>query len=130
MLKSRPWDYNVHSQDVDLKTMLNLVNKGLVEPLPAPNEDKGFRLTEAGSLVRQMLVYSKHIEPADVWSKPRDILKMIHHALGWVKQPDLVMQVPEMRTVDGEQVLVVRLNEGLGCYSEWAIPASAVKRIG
>ena len=117
-------------EGVDLTTLQKLFEKGLVEGLPGQRP----RLTEAGRLVRQLLVHSRHVEPnPDAWTGPNDILKILAQAAANFALDfagGFVMKKVEERVVDGETRLVFRLNEGMGVYSEWEIRRSDVRRIG
>lgn len=130
LLAARPWDPDKSMARADLAVLQRLFNKGLLEAVAGQRP----RLSEAGKLLRQLLVYSKHIEPnPDVWTSPLNVLDLLIHAASW-NMADIshgfVMKHVEKRVIDGEPHMIVRLNEGYGNYSEWAIARSAVKRIG
>jgi hypothetical protein len=129
MLRGRPWDPDRSMEMAHLPTLANLFAKGLLQA----REGERPQLTEAGKIVRQLLVYSNHIEPHSVFTSRFDVLEILRHAAGILSADfsgGFVMKKIEMRTIDGERHLILRLNEGLGNYSEWAIPESAVRRIG
>ncbi len=130
MLAGRPWDPDKSMARAELPVLQRLFNKGLLEGVAGQRP----HLSEAGKLLRQLLVCSKHIEPnPDVWTSPLNVLDLLIHAASW-NMADIshgfVMKHVEKRVIDGEPHMIVRLNEGYGNYSEWAIARSAVKRIG
>lgn len=131
ILATRPWDPDREWQSVDLQALQRLCDKGLVHTPEQQNVRP--QPTEAGKLVRQLLVESGHVPLRDVSTNENGIMMLLtqcaaNFASDWAN--GLILKRVENRTIDGDPTLILRINEGLGRYSEWAIPRSAIKRIG
>ena len=128
MLRERPWGHAWAMQGSELDTLMKLIDKGLVEHTYGENP----KLSEAGRLTRHLLVLSHHI-PLDPKAEavPDDVLRWLGHASGWHSADPFAAKASEVRQIDGETHLVLFFREaGRQGVSEWAVPASALKRIG
>lgn len=125
LLQAQPWNTSWGMQSVELAALHKLIDKGLLEHKVGETP----RLTEAGKLMRQLLALSEHITPKDVCVDEHDVFGKIERALAQHAEPLYTHQKGELREINGELNLVVQLNGGDG-WTEWAIPRSAVQRIG
>lgn len=127
LLHERPWGQAWGMQGAELAALQKLLEKGLLEHTYGESPV----LSEAGHLVRQLLYLSRHV-PADSRSEaaPTDILGWLAHAASWCNAEPWAWKRTERRTIDGEECLVISVTEAGGGRSEWAVPASAIKRIG
>jgi hypothetical protein len=151
MLRLRPWDddRSLADPDLDLVTLQKLISKGVLasEIDMAPprmaalnsylralrQEGHHLQLSQPGHLLRQLLVCGAFFEPDPVSTDQNvmfDVLLKAVSELATQRINRTTMKIVEQRMIDGDPHLVVRLSEGPGRYSEWAVPKSAIKRIG
>lgn len=143
MMADRPWDLSRGFGERDMMTLAQLAVKGLIETSPAtglmphlpPNQVPLVRLSEAGKLLRQLLIIGDHIQPdPTVQIRPNDIINFLFHSAqlhaATLVNTHNVRHYVELRTVNGETQLVVRIQEEHGAYSEWALTRSNIARIG
>jgi hypothetical protein len=106
---------------------MKLIEKGLLEHTYGQSPT----LSEAGHLVRQLLFLSRHIpgDPAAT-ATPGDVLAWLAHAASWHNAAPFAWKRSELRAIDGEERLVIVVEEAGGARSEWAVPASAIRRVG
>ena len=83
MLHENDWRMMYGRLPHELATLQRLVDKGLVSHVEGENP----RLSEAGRLVRELLILSKHIVPAEHPERlaADDILGILAHGMSWYR---------------------------------------------
>jgi hypothetical protein len=126
LLADRPWHAAWSMRGSELDALHRLLGKGMLTHVYGQSPS----LSEAGKLVRQLMILSRHVLPdAAAKAAVPDLFELLCHALDWYYN-DNFRQTREVRVIDGEPHLVLRLREPDGHASEWAVARSAVKRIG
>lgn len=126
MLSALPWEQRWPLQASEMHTFALLLEKGLLtHTYGQPPE-----LSEAGRLVRQLLVESQHIVPPPTPLTPDVLLATLMGAVNAYCLDALVQQQRAVvRVINGAPHLVVQMRTSAGT-AEWAVPSSAFRRIG